>query len=233
MFKGISSQLYQGQASGVEVVRWTGKPVNNRIPKTYIDQPTMVVQVPKAYVIPAVWSDVVERIALHGIEIENLSEDLTTTAEIYRLPEATIATPSDWTPNPFEGHIRIDPGEPIKETIETTFPAGSYIIKTDQPLRALLVLMLEPQAPDSFLQWGFFLEIFTRTEYIEAYVIEPLAQKMMEQDADLKARFEMKLKSDEDFAENSYQRMLWFYQQTPFYDQQYLLYPVARIPQQK
>jgi len=233
MFKGISSQLYQGQASGVEVVRWTGKPVNNRIPKTYIDQPTMVVQVPKAYVIPAVWSDVVERIALHGIEIEKLSEDLTTTAEIYRLPEATIATPSDWTPNPFEGHIRIDPGEPIKETIETTFPAGSYIIKTDQPLRALLVLMLEPQAPDSFLQWGFFLEIFTRTEYIEAYVIEPLAQKMMEQDADLKARFEMKLKSDEDFAENSYQRMLWFYQQTPFYDQQYLLYPVARIPQQK
>jgi len=94
-------------------------------------------------------------------------------------------------------------------------------------------LMLEPQAPDSFLQWGFFLEIFTRTEYAEVYVLEPLAQKMMDNDAKLKARFERKLKDDEEFAASMHQRMMWFYAQTPFYDQQYLLYPVARIPHSK
>ena len=34
-------------------------------------------------------------------------------------------------------------------------------------------------------------------------------------------------------SENSqYQRLMWFYQQTPFYDKEYLLYPVARIPAQ-
>jgi hypothetical protein len=91
-------------------------------------------------------------------------------------------------------------------------------------------LMLEPQAPDSFLQWGFFLEIFTRTEYAEAYVLEPLAQKMLDSDAELKARFEKKLESDEAFAASQHQRLLWFYEQTPFYDEQYLVYPVARIP---
>ncbi|MDX2418454.1 MAG: peptidase M14, partial [Xanthomonadales bacterium] len=89
-----------------------------------------------------------------------------------------------------------------------------------------------PQAPDSFLQWGFFLEIFTRTEYAEAYVMEPLAQKMLDNDAELKTRFENKLASDEAFAANQHQRLMWFYEQTPYYDKQYLLYPVARIPRE-
>ncbi len=229
-FKGISSERYQGEVSGAEVVRWTGKPVNENIPRILISEPEAMVDVPSAYIIPAVWSDIVERIALHGIEVEQLSEPLTTRAEVYRLPGAGIAAASDWTPNPFEGHIRIDPGRPVKQEIEITFPTGSFRISTDQPLGELLVLMLEPQAPDSFLQWGFFLEIFTRTEYAEAYVLEPLAQKMLDSDVELKARFEQKLATDDVFAASQYQRLMWFYEQTPFYDEMYLFYPVARIP---
>jgi murein tripeptide amidase MpaA len=232
-FKGISSQRYQGMVSGAEVVRWTGQPVDMTIPEIFITKPTVLVEPPAAYIVPQAWSDVVERIAMHGIEVEQISEPLSARAEVYRLPGAGIAEPSAWTPNPFEGHIRIDPGEPVKQVIETTFPAGSYLISTDQPLGELLVLMLEPQAPDSFLQWGFFLEIFTRTEYVEAYVMEPLAQKMLDNDADLKFRFEQKLASDESFAGNQYQRLMWFYEQTPFYDEGYLLYPVARIPKNR
>jgi len=168
--------------------------------------------------------------AMHGITVERLSEPLSVEAEIYRLPEAKIAEPSDWTPNPFEGHIRIDPGQPEKQTVDITFPAGSFRISTDQPMSDLIVLMLEPQSVDSFLQWGFFLEIFTRTEYAEAYLLEPLAQKMLAADDGLKARFEQRLASDKSFAASQYQRLMWFYQQTPFYDQTYLLYPVTRIP---
>jgi len=231
-FKGISSERYVGEVSGDEVVRWTGKPVNESIPRITITEPTVMADVPLAYIVPAAWVDVVERMALHGIEVEQLSKPLTTSAEVFNLPDAIIAAPSAWTPNPFEGHIRIDPGEPEMQLIETTFPAGSFRINTDQPLGELLVLMLEPQAPDSFLQWGFFLEIFTRTEYVEAYVMEPLAQKMLKNDEGLKARFQQKLASDEEFAASQYKRLMWFYEQTPFYDSEYLLYPVARIPSQ-
>jgi hypothetical protein len=232
-FKAIGSERYQGMVSGAEVVRWTGQPVTTTIPQIFITKPKILVETPAAYIVPPAWSDVVERISLHGIEVEQLTAPLTTRAEIYRLPGAGIAKATDWTPNPFEGHIRIDPGEPVKQVIETTFPAGSYRISTDQPLGELLVLLLEPQAPDSFLQWGFFLEIFTRTEYAEAYVMEPLAEKMLDSDAALRARFEEKLANDKAFAASRYQRLMWFYEQTPFHDEQYLLYPVARIPQDK
>ena len=229
-FKGIGSQRFQGPVSGAEVVRWTGQPVVETIPEIFITKPTVMVTPPGAYLVPPAWKEIAERIAMHGIEVEQIKQPLTTFAEVYRLPGAGIAEPSEWTPNPFEGHIRIDPGEPVKQVIETTFPVGSYLISTDQPLGELVVLMLEPQAPDSFLQWGFFLEIFTRTEYAEAYVLEPLAQKMLDNDAELKSRFEQKLASDEEFAASPQQRLMWFYEQTPFYDEQYLLYPVARIP---
>jgi len=229
LFKGISSERYQGQASGVETVRWTGKPINQSIPEIYYAKPTVIAKRPAAYIIPSVWSDIADRIALHGIEVDTLTQDLTTQVEIYHLPDAKIALPTEWTPNPFEGHIRIDPGQPVTERVEMTFPAGSYRISTDQPLSELIVLLLEPEAPDSFLQWGFFLEIFTRTEYAEAYVLEPLAQRMLDNDSALKDRFEAKLASDDIFAADAEQRLMWFYQQTPFYDQQYLLYPVARV----
>ena len=229
-FKGITSQRYEGEVSGGEVVRWTGQSVTEPVAKIYITEPTASVDIPAAYIIPAAWADVVDRIALHGIAVEKLSAPLRTQAEVYRLPTAAIAEPSGWTPNPFEGHVRINSGEPVKQVIETTFPAGSFRISTSQPLGELLVLMLEPQAPDSFLQWGFFLEIFTRTEYAEAYVMEPLAEKMLENDPDLKARFETRLASDAEFAASPHQRLMWFYEQTPFFDNEYLLYPVARVP---
>lgn len=232
VFKGIASSRYQGEASGDEVVRWTGNNKTEALPEVFIAQPTVMMDVPEAYIVPAAWVDVVDRIRLHGIEVERLEESFSTVAELYRLPDAAIAGASAWTPNPFEGHIRIDTGKPVKEVLEATFPAGSYRIRTDQPLGELLMLMLEPQAPDSFFQWGFFLEIFTRTEYAEAYVLEPLAMRMLEQDPLLKQKFEARLAGDEAFAASPYQRLMWFYQHTPFYDQNYLLYPVARIPKQ-
>lgn len=229
LFKGIASQRVSGPVAGTDVVRWTGEPSNEKLLQYNVDQPQHVVEIPQAYIIPAAWADVAERIAMHGIRVQKLTAPLTALAEVYRLPDAGLAEPSLWTPNPFEGRVRIDPGIPEEQTIEATFEAGSYRIDTNQPLGELAVLMLEPQAPDSFLQWGFFLEIFNRTEYAEAYVLEPLAQKMMENDIELKRRFEAKLAADDAFAASSQQRLMWFYEQTPFYDHQYLLYPVARI----
>jgi murein tripeptide amidase MpaA len=232
-FKGIRSARYQAEVSGSEVVRWTGEPVTETIPRYTMTEPLKIIEVPEAYVIPPAWPDIAERISLHGIEVERLAEPLTAEFEVYRLPDAGIAPAQGWTPTLFEGHIHIDPGEPLKQSIEATFPAGSYHIRTDQALGKLLVLLLEPESPDSFLQWGFFLEIFSRTEYVEAYVLEPLAQRMLESNSELKSRFEEKISSDESFAASPRQRLLWFYQQTPFYDEEYLLYPVARIPREK
>jgi hypothetical protein len=92
----------------------------------------------------------------------------------------------------------------------------------------LAALLLEPNSPDSFFQWGFFTEILSPTEYVEAYVMQPMAERMLAEEAQLKSEYEAKLKSDSTFAANSQERLQWFYERTPFYDEQHLLYPVGR-----
>ena len=228
-FKGIESERYVGAVSGGPVTKWKGEALNKPVLEQFIDQPGIEVEMPEAYLVPPEWKDVVERIAMHGIAVETLTEPATAEVEIYRLPEAGIAPPTDWTPNPFEGRVRIAPGTPLASKAEVTFPAGSFRISTNHELGELLALMLEPQSADSFFQWGFFLEIFTRTEYAEAYVMEPLAARMLEEIPGLRERFEDRLAADPDFAANPGQRLMWFYEQTPFFDQKYLVYPVARV----
>ena len=101
-------------------------------------------------------------------------------------------------------------------------------VSTDQPLGDVVVLLLEPQSSESFFAWGMFLEVLNRVEYIEGYAIAPLAEAMLAADPALKAEFEAKLAADPEFAANGDARLAWFYERTPFYDDRFNLYPVAR-----
>ncbi|MFQ5527484.1 MAG: hypothetical protein ACE5GX_14620 [Thermoanaerobaculia bacterium] len=74
------------------------------------------------------------------------------------------------------------------------------------------------------------MEVLSRTEYFEAYAMEPLARRMLAADPELRAEFEARLEADEEFRGGARARLDFFYQCTPYYDQRYLLYPVAREP---
>ena len=77
-------------------------------------------------------------------------------------------------------------------------------------------------------QWGYFSEILQRTEYVEAYIMEPMARAMMDADPKLKEAFERRLREDEKFAGDPRARLQWFYEKTPFFDDEHRLYPVGR-----
>lgn len=223
-FKGVRSELELSEISGRMVPRWSGEPVTERIPLVSFDKPGVAVTRPPSYLIPAQWSPIAERLAQQGIAVERLDQATTLRAERYRLPDAELDADS----TPFEGRARYTSGQPETETVEVTLPAGSYRVDTDQPLGTLAVLLLEPQSPDSYFQWGYLGHILQRTEYYEEYAMEPLARKMLENDPGLRARFEDKLLNDPEFAGDGDARLRWFYRQTPYYDETYRVYPVLR-----
>ena len=74
---------------------------------------------------------------------------------------------------PFEGRVQIT-AKPVAESRIEHYAAGSIRVPTNQPLGDLISILFEPASPDSFLQWGFFHEIFQHTEYIEGYILEPI-----------------------------------------------------------
>ncbi|MDZ7763869.1 MAG: hypothetical protein U5K00_05515 [Melioribacteraceae bacterium] len=72
-------------------------------------------------------------------------------------------------------------------------------------------------------------QIFERKEYFEYYSMQPIADEMLNNNPQLKEEFLKKLESDENFKNNPYARMNFFYEQTPYFDEKYNVYPILRV----
>lgn len=232
--KAFRSELFDSPITGDKMVRWTNEPVVLDVPVEASDQPAVVVERPEAYYIPVQWRAVIKRLAIHGVEMEVLEQPTEVEVVLYRLPDAEIgrafepAKPFGERLPLYEGRLLIK-GAPIPEERLVTYPPGSVRVPTDQDLGTLAMLLLEPQSPDSFLQWGFFNTVMTDAEQVEGYILEPMAQRMLEESPELAKEFEAKLESDPEFAKDRTARLFWFYQRTPFADQNRYLYPVGRV----
>jgi hypothetical protein len=215
--------MYDSPASGRREVRWLGQPDPEvwDLP-FYSSHPTLTLRRPEAYWVPSYRADIIERLAAHGVVMETLEAPRTVAVDMLRLDDPKLATRAN------EGHVQASVASVTPERRDWTFPAGSVRVPTDQPLGDVVVLLLEPQSSESFFAWGLFPEVLSRVEYIEGYAIAPLAERMLAADPALKAEFEAKLAADPAFAANADARLQWFYERTPFYDDRYRLYPVAR-----
>ena len=230
-YKAIESRTVPSAISGGLRVEFLGKPMTMKIPYR---RPALNASVarPKAYWIPPAWSEVVQRLQLHGIQSERMNEPRDIKVTMYRLEEMKFQG-KDVTPRqtdeqqPFEGHVQLR-AKPVVEQRTEHYPVGSIRVPTNQPLGDLAAILLEPASPDSFLQWGFFDQIFQQTEYIEGYILEPMAERMMAADPKLAEEFKQKLASDEPFRASPKERLRWFYSKTPFLDERWKLYPVGR-----
>ena len=220
-FLGIEPRIEASAISGGDVLRWTGKPWRGKVPVRAKTEPAAVARRPEAYWVSAAWSEVIERLALHGIHFETLREPREVRVEALRFGEPNFAE------RLFEGRLRVS-APYTTERRQWVFPPGSVRVPTDQPLGDLVVALLEPEGPDSFFQWGFFSEIFQRTEYAEAYALEPLAARMLAADPRLRRQWQQALEADAGLRDDPRRRLEWFYQRSAYYDQRYRLYPVAR-----
>ncbi|MHC4953820.1 MAG: M14 family metallopeptidase [Planctomycetota bacterium] len=220
-FLGVEQEVRPEPLTGGERVVWTGKPVTLEIPLLERNVPDLLVDRPAAYWVPPAWREVIARLDAHGIAVERLKEARQVEVEQYRVNKPELAK------TPFEGHVRVS-AEFEKLTRTVTYPPGTVRVTTDQPLGDLAMHLLEPAAPDSLFRWGFFLEILQRTEYVENYVMVPLAESMLKSDPKLKKAYEERVASDKEFREDAGARLRWFYERTPYFDKEWRIYPVGR-----
>jgi hypothetical protein len=110
-------------------------------------------------------------------------------------------------------------------------PAGSYWVPPKQHRGRLAMAMLEPQAPDSLARWGLMNSVF-ETGFgggVGEYRSEPIARRMMADNAELRRQFEAKLASDAQFAADPRARLQWWFQQSKYEAGDTGRYPVARV----
>jgi hypothetical protein len=186
-------------------------------------KPDVVVDAPKAgYLVPAAHAAWVgEKLKLHGVDYRVLGQAATRDVIAYRADTATFSE------QPVEGHQRLSVQGAWKPE-QREIAAGALFVPIAQPKARLAMALLEPQAPDSLLQWGEFNNAFERKEYMEDYVAEDVARQMLATDPALKAEFDKRLAEDPAFAASPRARLEFFYRRHPSWDERYRLYPVLR-----
>jgi hypothetical protein len=129
------------------------KPTENKVTVTvpYIADyyPTKSIAIPFAYLVDVADPSVTALLKTHGIRVERLNDSVTLEVEQFNLLELK---PSERLN---QGHYTNTVKGEYKLSTKT-FPAGTYVVRADQPLGNLAAYLLEPQSDDSMLLWNFF-----------------------------------------------------------------------------
>lgn len=224
-FRGYAYTRTPSEVSGAIMTRYDDtRPQVWNVPLRDEIAPALRVVAPKGgYLVPPAQAEAVgAKLRQHGIAFVRIAR---------ALPAQRLETFRDETPTfaaaPSEGRQRLTvDGVWRGETRDLA--AGALFVPIAQAKARLAMSLLEPQAPDSLLAWGWFNGHFERKEYMEDYVAEDVAREML-RDPAVRAEFEKTLREDPKFAADPAARLAFFYRRHSAWDERFGLYPVFRV----
>ncbi len=223
-FKGFEGKMIPSNITGADRLKFDrSKPFTKQVSYKNYFKPSLEVTIPKAYIIPQGWWNVMDLLKLNNVTIKTLEKDSTLTVQSYKIESFETRRQA------YEGHFQ-HYNTKVKASEEAiTFKKGDYIIETNQAAFRYLMETLEPEAPDSFFNWNFFDTILQQKEGFSPYVWEDKAEMLLMQNPKLKINFNLKKSYDKDFANNWYAQLDWLHKQSVNYEKSHLQYPVYRL----
>lgn len=223
-FKGYESDFRESKVTGKNRLFYDqNKPFTKEVTYYNYFKPVKSISIPKAYIIPQGWWNVIELLKLNQIEMQQLKKDTVIQTEVYRIEDFNTHS------SPYEGHYMHYNTTISKQPEKTAVKKGDYLVLTNQPGVRYLLETLEPEAVDSFFNWNFFDTILQQKEGFSPYVFEEIAEELLLQNPDLKQRFQSKKQEDKTFRDNGYTQLNWLYKQSEHYEKAHLRYPILRV----
>jgi dipeptidyl aminopeptidase/acylaminoacyl peptidase len=112
-------------------------------------EPTRSVTKPYAYLFPESFAEAAQTLQRHGIEVEELREDIQLDVEVYRATKVSRADRA------FQGHRLVFVDAVSRPDIRDV-KAGTFFVRTGQRLGTLAAYLLEPQSADGLCTWNLF-----------------------------------------------------------------------------
>ena len=202
----------------------TTRPEMRRTMRFRSSRPEKTLSVPKEYIIPVQYQEVIDIVKAHGFDMNLLKSEKTLKVSTYRFDNVEFAK------RPSEGRCRVEHFDTEEITKEVTFPKGSAVVKTSQNGIRLLMNLLEPEMHGSLFEWGFFNNVLQRVEYFEVYKMEPMAKEMLAADPFLAEQFQQwKTSFPKNKQPSQYEILNWFYERSPYCDKNYCIYPIGIV----
>jgi len=223
-FKGYEGTILPSEITGFNRLKYDRtKPFTKDVVYQNYFKPTTQVSIPKAYLIPQGWWNVLELLKLNKVEMRELQSDTIITVESYKIESFETRK------TPYEGHYQHYNTKVVPSTKAITFRKGDFYIDTNQNAFRYLLETLEPQAPDSFFNWNFFDSILQQKEGFSPYVWEDQAKELLMKNEALKSAFDTKKATEPEFAKSWYAQLDWLHKQSNHYETSHMQYPVYRV----
>ena len=200
-----------------------GQPYEKNVPFRSRHVSNGRVNLPKYYVVPGAWHEVIERLEANDIEMRTLDKD------------TTIAVTADFVARyetidpPFEGHYLHHNTGTTERRMELNFHAGDRLIPTDQVGNRYLAYTLDSKSVDSFFNWNFFDSILRKKEYVSPYLFQDTANEILRRDRNLRDNFEARKRMDPEFAKNLWAQMNYILDNSSLAESEYMRIPVYRV----
>jgi hypothetical protein len=184
-----------------------------------------IVKKPVAYVIPQGWWKVIDLLKLNQVEMRPLRNDTSIEVEEYHIDDYKTAQ-RQYEMHHLNSDVKVSS---TKQTIH--FTKGDWYIPVNQVANRFLIETLEPQGEDSYFAWNFFDTILGQKEGYSGYAFEDIAADYLKGHPELKTRLDERRATDTSFAKSANAQLNFVYQNSPYFEPDYLRYPVYRVMQ--
>jgi hypothetical protein len=223
-YKGYASGAKPSEVSGLPRLHYNRNKPYEKTVKVFNFYPVKeFISKPKAYIIPQGWWKVIELLRLNKVQMVQLKKDTTIEAEVYKIEDYKTL------PRQYEMH-HLNSDVKVSKTIQpVTFRKGDWYIPMNQAANRFLIETLEPQAEDSYFAWNYFDAILGQKEGFSAYAFEDIAADYLKNNPELKNKLELQRSMDTAFAKSGRAQLNFIYQNSPWFEQAYMQYPVFRV----
>jgi hypothetical protein len=223
-FKGYEGEMIDSKVTnGKRLFYDKNKPFEKVI--KYYDEfvVTKEITIPKAYILPQGWHNIIDKLVSNKIEFTRFKKDTTIAVEVSHIRDFETSK------MPYEGHYLHSNTTIEKSSEKITFKKGDMYIDTNQNGIRYLLETLEAEATDSFFNWNFFDTVLQSKEGYSAYVFEEVAEKLLLENPPIKKAFEAKLALDVNFAKNPSAQLDFIYKSSTYYEKAHLRLPVFKV----
>lgn len=225
-FHGYEATYIPSKLTGEPLLHYDrNKPYTKELKYFNVFNPKTMVQAPKYYIIPQAWKEVIKRLEYNKVEMKRLTKDVVLDVSVYFIDDYKT------TEQPYNGHYVHSKVKVAKKTRKIQYYKGDYIISVKGREKHFLIQVLEPHAPDSYFTWNMFDEILQSREYFSPFIFEERALQILDTTPGLKEKLELAIKEKPELAKDTYGQMKIIYQNSPYFEDTYKRYPVARIEQ--
>ena len=223
-YKGYEAGRKPSEVSGLPRLYYDrSKPFEKQVKIFNYFPPKVFIKKPTAYIIPQGWWKVIDLLKINKVEMQPLKNDTTIEVEIYHIDDYKTS-PRQYEMHHINSEVKIST---TKQRLK--FRKGDWYIPMNQTANRFLIETLEPQAEDSYFTWNFFDAILGQKEGFSGYAFEDIAADYLKNHPEVKIKLDERRAADTTFAKTANAQLNFVYQNSPYFEPDYLRYPVYRI----